>query len=467
MRQRRKQNRTDEITTPTKRFKFGEEPEENPKQNEIDSNPGPNVTETSLKCHSNVTETSPERHLNVTETSPEKTESDESQDKRHPNVTETFSSVTETSLKCHPNVTETSPKRHQKNEKNTPDFAPSKLTEFHINIGLYLLNIYISDNNTNTGKVKTSLMIKNLNTTRESLRTALWKMNTSGCFKTVIAKRHHREFHLSDDFFYYINRVQKLESEVAVSLKRHPNVTETSPKCHPNVTETSPHPSLSHSSSSSDLKSGEEGGRFQQSLKTTTTELPDEWKKITIPDLLLEEHSMHDVVQQVYNKKYSTPEITQDSLNYIDYDIRINNSAKAWYKPVKNVFMGAMKNNGLYSRPQNYISETDQKMSDYLRQKEEDNKAKQESEKKLQSTLLEEWILENTQEAIEKVVPSGEYEYRGSFHMDALTKYFIANEYQQRKTNLLKLVDTEDIPIPNPIPMSSNQEGFVSDDLPF
>jgi len=369
----------------------------------------PNAAKASMKCERSVNEASLNREPSVSEASTKREqanqENGQSNVNREPSVNQPFSNVNEVSTNREQSVNEASTK-----------FDHNSLTGFQIKIGLYLVNNCLLDLLKSTGRISTPSMVETLESSYGSLRSSILQMKKKGCFKSVTAKKHYREFMLSEGFFYYLE-----------TLKKTAHVNETSIKCEPSVNQPLAHPSMSVPSSNSNI------------LNTITTGNDDWMQEIQTPENLKSLGIGGNHIKQLKDKFNIPVEKIQEGLEAFAYDIGKGELERLKARGIHNVisyFFGAMKNGGYNPVNEGFRPSEQQGLDDALARAELKIKEIKEKKQRLENLHFEIWQSETTKEEIEKLVPVGSFKYMSALHQPLVKKYFLENEFSEIQKEL-------------------------------
>jgi hypothetical protein len=160
--------------------------------------------------------------------------------------------------------------------------------------------------------------------------------------------------------------------------------------------------------------------------KTTTTELPDDWKEIDIVPL---EHIGFSIEHVRQLLKCSNPEIVQSSVNHFAFALEHNEKIKAHTSPL-NLFMGVLRKGGNWIEG-NYESPQDKALRQILEQRRAEQARRAAMEKELQDLAFEEWYASLSDAQKSSIVPRGTVRLPEQALKASCREYFINEVYKK------------------------------------
>lgn len=136
---------------------------------------------------------------------------------------------------------------------------------------------------------------------------------------------------------------------------------------------------------------------------TVTGKILNGWEKINYDSLKNIGFSDTQLLQLQGTKKCN-PEVVQESINYLAFDLEQNGLAKKYSDPL-NVFMGVMREGKAWRKPKDYESPQDKALRELL---EEKKKAAEERKKKMDELLelhFDEWYQQQSDDFIKSLLP--------------------------------------------------------------
>jgi len=136
---------------------------------------------------------------------------------------------------------------------------------------------------------------------------------------------------------------------------------------------------------------------------TTTTVLPDEWKKIHFDNLQPIGFS-ETQLQQLYESPMTTPEIVQDAIHRFAYSLTHSDKVRAYTDPL-NVLMGVLRKGQRWNEP-NYLSPKELALRELLAEKRAQKEKRDAMLKELLELEFPEWKKKLTEAEIKDIVPA-------------------------------------------------------------
>lgn len=160
--------------------------------------------------------------------------------------------------------------------------------------------------------------------------------------------------------------------------------------------------------------------------KTTTTELPDDWKEIDITTL---EHIGFTLEHLRQLLKHNQPQTVQTSINHFAYALEHNEKIKGHASPL-NVIMGVLRKGQAWIE-RNYESHQDKALRQILEQKRAEQARRAAMEKELQDLAFEEWYANLSDAQKSSIVPRGTVRLPEQALKASCREYFINEVYKK------------------------------------
>lgn len=148
---------------------------------------------------------------------------------------------------------------------------------------------------------------------------------------------------------------------------------------------------------------GNNGPYSSSSNKTTTTILPDEWKKIDFESLRKIGFS-ETQLRQLFDSNTTAPEIVQESINHFSFGLENSDKIKAYHEPL-NVFMGVLRKGQMW-RESAYVSPKELTLRQILEEKQKKKEQFNAMIKELIELEFPAWRKKLTEEEIKQIVPA-------------------------------------------------------------
>ena len=136
---------------------------------------------------------------------------------------------------------------------------------------------------------------------------------------------------------------------------------------------------------------------------TTTTSLPEDWKKINF-ELLNHIGFSETQLWQLCNSNMTTPEIVQDAINRFAYSLQYNDKTKAYGEPL-SVLMGVLRKGQRWVEP-NYVPPKELALRQILEEKKKKKEQFDGMIKELIDLEFPEWKRKLTEEQIKQIIPA-------------------------------------------------------------
>jgi len=139
-------------------------------------------------------------------------------------------------------------------------------------------------------------------------------------------------------------------------------------------------------------------------IKTTTTELPENWSNF---DLSMGEvfGFTNNHLMQLYKHGGFEPKFIQESIQHFAFDLETNNKIKDIKTNPLSYFMGILKRVGSYAPPDNYESPREHGMRVYLEKQKVIEAKRAAMEKELLHLAFQNWIRGLTEHDKEQILP--------------------------------------------------------------
>ncbi|MBV9576696.1 MAG: hypothetical protein JO149_08750 [Gammaproteobacteria bacterium] len=139
-----------------------------------------------------------------------------------------------------------------------------------------------------------------------------------------------------------------------------------------------------------------------KNITTTTTSLPDDWKKINF-EILQPIGFSETQLRQLCDSNMTTPEIVQDAIQRFAYSLEHSDKVKAYNDPL-NVLMGVLRKGQRWIEP-NYISPKELTLRQLVEEKRKQKEQRDAMMKELIELEFPDWRRKLTTDEIEKIVP--------------------------------------------------------------
>lgn len=136
---------------------------------------------------------------------------------------------------------------------------------------------------------------------------------------------------------------------------------------------------------------------------TTTTSLPEDWRKINF-DLLQRIGFSETQLRQLFDSNMTAPEIVQDAINRFAYSLEHSEKVKSYSDPL-NVLMGVLRKGQRWNEP-NYIPPKDLALRQMLEEKRKQKEQHDAMVKELINLEFPEWMKKLSEEEIKNIVPA-------------------------------------------------------------
>jgi hypothetical protein len=291
-------------------------------------------------------------------------------------------------LSKQPDNIEVTTRQHSDNDRdnvtdNTKDIsyltdAIKKLTGLQKNIFLYIINVCSARGGLDTGPILSLDLANAANCTAGSAKTSLNRL-----VEKQVVMRHQGKACRGGHMVLGISKEIQAAAIQAQQALFNPLKSSYSDNVTGNITSNDAY-------SSSSIYN-----------KTTTTALPDEWKKIDIS-------SLSDIgftetqLRQLYQSNMTVPDIIQESICHFAYGLEHNPKLKTYSDPL-NVLMGVLRKGGNWIE-KNYISPKEQALVHLLEQKKREAERLQELEKKIVEQEFKIWLAKLDQREKENIL---------------------------------------------------------------
>lgn len=167
----------------------------------------------------------------------------------------------------------------------------------------------------------------------------------------------------------------------------------------------------------------------------TTTDLPDEWKKINFESLTPIGFSQTQLMQ-LQSKNLNTPDIIQESINHFAFDLE-NKKLETYGDKKLNVLMGVLRKGGGWFS-ESYISPQEKAMKTLFERKKAEHERLESLEKELINIHFSEWQKSLKAEEKEKIIPEEIKKTNLAGAKNAsLKSYFLENIWPELKNDLV------------------------------
>lgn len=136
---------------------------------------------------------------------------------------------------------------------------------------------------------------------------------------------------------------------------------------------------------------------------TTSSSLPDDWKKINF-DILSHIGFSETQLRQLYESNITLPEIVQDAINRFAYSLEHNKKVQTYGDPL-NVFMGVLRKGQRWNEP-NYISPKELALKQLLEEKRKQKEQRDAMIKELVDLEFPDWRKKLSEVEIKNIVPA-------------------------------------------------------------